>query len=123
VGLALESEGPWRIDADPAQMRQVLHNLLQNSQDALHGVPDPKIEVRLQRQANRIILTVWDNGPGFPEGYQQKAFEPYNTTKPKGTGLGLAVVKKILDDHQASIQLGTDEGRGGAAVTITFAAS
>jgi len=123
VRLALESEGPWRIDADPAQMRQVLHNLLQNSQDALHGVPDPKIEVRLQRQANRIILTVWDNGPGFPEGYQQKAFEPYNTTKPKGTGLGLAVVKKILDDHQASIHLGTDEGRGGAAVTITFAAS
>ena len=50
-------------------------------------------------------LTVRDNGPGFPEKVLRRAFEPYLTTKAKGTGLGLAVVKKIADEHKALVRI------------------
>ena len=123
VECVVEGEGPWAIEGDPGQLRQVLHNLLQNAQDALEGIADPRIVVRLVRQNDRIELSVQDNGIGFPEGYQQKAFEPYYTTKRKGTGLGLAVVKKIVDDHHAAIVLTTPADGKGAEVRLTFAAA
>ena len=58
-------------------------------------------------------LTVQDNGTGFPEHILKRAFEPYVTTKAKGTGLGLAVVKKIADEHGARIELSQPRGRWG----------
>lgn len=119
----IEGEGPWIIEGDAGQLRQVLHNLLQNAQDALEGVEAPRIVLRLQRQGEQIIVSVCDNGVGFPEGYQHRAFEPYYTTKKKGTGLGLAVVKKIADDHRATVTLGANEEGRGAVVTLTFTAA
>jgi nitrogen fixation/metabolism regulation signal transduction histidine kinase len=119
----IEGEGPWLIEGDTGQLRQVLHNLLQNAQDALEGVEAPRIVLRLQRQGEQIIVSVCDNGVGFPEGYQHRAFEPYYTTKKKGTGLGLAVVKKIADDHRATVTLGANEEGRGAVVTLTFSAA
>ncbi|MCX7946322.1 MAG: ATP-binding protein [Hydrogenophilus sp.] len=116
-------EGPWWVDGDAAQLRQVLHNLLQNALDALAGIADPEVVVRLERQGEAIVLIVQDNGVGFPEGFQQRAFEPYYTTKSKGTGLGLAVVKKIVDDHYARIVLQQGPGGVGAVVSVTFRAA
>ncbi|MDO5653731.1 MAG: ATP-binding protein, partial [Brachymonas sp.] len=91
--------------ADAEQMRQVLHNLLQNAQDAQqqagHGQQPVEVQTQWRPASARVRLTVCDAGPGFPEHILQRAFEPYVTTKIKGTGLGLAVVKKIADEHGA----------------------
>ena len=104
------------VMGDPTQLRQVIHNLLQNAQDATLEGPHPgeAVEVKtelvpygehngIEQQAVR--LTISDSGAGFPAKILVRAFEPYVTTKSKGTGLGLAVVKKIIDDHAAKIEI------------------
>jgi nitrogen fixation/metabolism regulation signal transduction histidine kinase len=96
--------------ADANQMRQVLHNVLANAQDALAEVADPRIAISMAQESGRARLTVRDNGPGFPPHILSRAFEPYVTTKSKGTGLGLAIVKKIVDDHGGEIRLANDHG-------------
>ncbi len=108
---------------DPDRLRQVIHNLLQNSQDALTGNIDPHIEVSTELSESQVWLRISDNGCGFPRTIIDSAFEPYVTTKPKGTGLGLAIVKRIIDEHHGSIRienLAEREGRGGAAVRISL---
>lgn len=109
------------ILGDAQQLRQVIHNLLQNAQDATEGQPAPSVQLitRWSAEHARVRLTVRDNGPGFPEQILKRAFEPYVTTKSKGTGLGLAVVKKIADDHQARIDL-KNHDQGGAQVSLSF---
>ena len=118
------------IEGDATQLRQVIHNLLVNSQDALAGRTDARINVRTElveiEEANTrtraVRLAVEDNGPGFPANILRRAFEPYVTSKSSGTGLGLAMVKKIVDEHGARIEVinrGTAH-TGGAIVTIVF---
>lgn len=118
------------IRADAQQIRQVIHNLLQNAQDAAeaaaHGSGRPGevvIRTRLADSGQRVRLTVQDSGPGFAENILKRAFEPYVTTKTKGTGLGLAVVKKIADEHGARIELSNrivDGAVAGAQVSLSF---
>ena len=98
------------VMADANQLRQVLHNVLTNAQDALVDVDAGRITIATVRDAGRIRLTVRDNGPGFPPQILSRAFEPYVTTKSKGTGLGLAIVKKIVDDHGGEIRLANEQG-------------
>ena len=99
------------IKGDASQLRQVIHNLVQNALDAVHDRPDGHVTVRsslslTESGAPRSVrLHIVDNGPGFAEKVLKRAFEPYVTTKAKGTGLGLAVVKKIADEHGARITL------------------
>ncbi|RYH69873.1 MAG: HAMP domain-containing protein [Alcaligenaceae bacterium] len=119
------------IRGDAQQIRQVIHNLLQNAQDAAearaHGTGRPgevTIRTRLGDSGQRVRLTVQDSGPGFAENILKRAFEPYVTTKTKGTGLGLAVVKKIADEHGARIELSNrvvDGAVAGAQVSLSFA--
>ena len=122
------------IMGDPTQIRQVIHNLLQNAQDStLEGnrQADP-VEVKTELVSyveqsgltqNAVRLTISDSGVGFPAKILARAFEPYVTTKSKGTGLGLAVVKKIIDDHGAKIEIRNrmqGEEVVGAQVSILF---
>jgi nitrogen fixation/metabolism regulation signal transduction histidine kinase len=122
----------WHLQAglppilgDAAQLRQVVHNLIQNAQDACAQSPRAQVEVRteMRPQSQRVRLSVHDNGSGFSEAVLQRAFEPYVTTKASGTGLGLAVVKKIADEHHARIELKNklqDELVTGAQVSLSF---
>jgi nitrogen fixation/metabolism regulation signal transduction histidine kinase len=106
MGVAIDSrlgENLPAILADPAMLRQVLHNLFQNALDALTGVDNPRILVSTSLATGGVLLTVRDNGTGIAEGVMGRIFEPYVTTKPKGTGLGLAIVKKIVDEHHGRI--------------------
>ena len=110
--------------ADSAQLRQVLHNLIQNAQDALESegkTAKPTIEIRTEMMGDRVRIAVSDNGPGFPEEMMTRIFEPYVTTKPRGTGLGLAVVKKIVDEHHGSIAIENRPERG-ACVSVLLPA-
>jgi len=121
-----------RIMGDAQQLRQVVHNLLQNAQDAslqtaaTQGVAPAcvTISTRWSESSQRVRLTIEDCGPGFAQHILQRAFEPYVTTKARGTGLGLAVVKKIADEHGARIDLANRiEGEvvKGAQVSLSFA--
>ena len=110
VRLELDNTIPL-IEADPAQLRQVLHNLISNSVDATEG-DRPQIVIETKHigtgtaaDGSAVLLRISDNGVGFSSAILDKAFEPYITTKETGTGLGLPMVKKILDEHNASIRL------------------
>ena len=107
------------ISGDSTLLRQVIHNLLQNAQDALADHPAPGVEVSTQLKNNTVCLSVKDNGAGFPEHLMTRLFEPYATTKAKGTGLGLAIVKKIVEEHQGKIQI-ENRKSGGAAIRIAL---
>lgn len=93
------------VRGDSAQLRQVLHNLLQNAQDALIDTPEPLIEVGTEMVHGGVQLSVRDNGCGFSDEIRARVFEPYVTTKPKGTGLGLPIVKKIVEEHEGLIHV------------------
>ncbi|MEO5692346.1 MAG: ATP-binding protein [Usitatibacter sp.] len=122
MGVSIEprlAEDLPQIYADPAMLRQVLHNLFQNAIDALTGVEGPKILVSTSLGTGGVLLTVRDNGTGIAEGVMGRIFEPYVTTKPKGTGLGLAIVKKIVDEHQGRILVENVKPHG-ATVSIVL---
>ncbi len=113
------------IMGDAQQLRQVVHNLLQNAQDATEGQTHPMVSIATQwvSTSGRVRLVVRDNGPGFPPKILNRAFEPYVTTKTRGTGLGLAVVKKIADEHSARVDLKNRGLQGrviGAQVSLSF---
>jgi nitrogen fixation/metabolism regulation signal transduction histidine kinase len=93
------------VSGDAGQLRQVIHNLLQNAQDALADAPSPCISIQTRRRGGRAELAVRDNGNGFPAQVLARAFEPYVTSKARGTGLGLAIVKKIVDEHDGRIEI------------------
>jgi nitrogen fixation/metabolism regulation signal transduction histidine kinase len=125
VRMQLDPDCP-PIMGDDQQLRQVLHNLLQNAQDATEGCPVREVTVITEWHppSRRVRLIVQDTGTGFPDHLLKRAFEPYVTTKAKGTGLGLAVVKKIADDHAARVDLKNrveDGAVRGAQVSLSFA--
>jgi nitrogen fixation/metabolism regulation signal transduction histidine kinase len=109
------------VVGDAAQLRQVIHNLLQNAQDALAETREPRVDIGIDKLDGMVRLTVTDNGSGFPADVMQRAFEPYVTTKPKGTGLGLAIVKKIVEEHGGTAAIANVPPHG-ARVTILLPA-
>lgn len=129
VVLDIEPDTP-KIEGDPNQLRQALHNLFSNANEAAR--PDIPMEVRIIVKSVHVDdsdqlgveLRFEDNGTGFPEKILEHAFEPYVTTKPSGTGLGLPMIKKITEEHGGTIGveniLGEDGRISGAAVVIIF---
>jgi nitrogen fixation/metabolism regulation signal transduction histidine kinase len=120
-GIKMElllKDTPCHVKGDSTMLRQVLHNLLQNAQDALLNHVDPVIQVKTDIEQDCMLLTVKDNGGGFPAEIMPHVFEPYMTTKAHGTGLGLAIVKKIVEEHKGQIKIeNIDQG---ARVTISI---
>lgn len=121
------------IMGDATQLRQVIHNLVQNGFDAVADRADGQVQVSTSAamseggELREVRLTVIDNGPGFAEKVLKRAAEPYVTTKAKGTGLGLAVVKKIADEHGARLRVANlhasddpDAPVVGARVSLSF---
>jgi nitrogen fixation/metabolism regulation signal transduction histidine kinase len=120
-----------RVMGDTTQLRQVIHNLLQNAQDALadrtnHDDP-PRIDVITETihyvgadgcTGTAVRLAIVDNGPGFAPKILSRAFEPYVTSKARGTGLGLPMVKKIIDEHGGRIDVANRTDGTGASVSI-----
>lgn len=110
------------ILGDATQIRQVIHNLLQNAQDALTDTTAPRIEIATALSDGRVEFSVTDNGTGFPEHLMKRAFEPYVTTKPRGTGLGLSIVRKIIDEHHGEVTI-TNVAPHGARIAIRLPAA
>ncbi|MBU4506838.1 MAG: PAS domain-containing sensor histidine kinase, partial [Gammaproteobacteria bacterium] len=125
VKTDLDNDCP-SVMADPQQLRQILHNLVQNAQDAMAGQAGAEVLLHTRRSGSGqwVRLSVIDQGPGFAENILKRAFEPYVTTKTKGTGLGLAVVKKIMEEHGGRVDISNrliDGKVVGAQVSLSFA--
>lgn len=121
-GIRIKAEFEEKIPlvlGDATMLRQVLHNLLKNAQDALDGHPAPLIRVKIAPEHGMVKLDICDNGAGFPPELLARVFEPYVTTKRHGTGLGLAIVKKIVEEHKGSIKI-ENQPQGGACVALTL---
>ncbi len=100
---------------DPHQIQQVLVNLLLNSVEAIqdgNGIIDIRTSVKRNAPNDLLLLTIRDNGAGISSENLQKIFDPFFTTKPEGTGLGLSIVHKIMDQHDAKIDIKSKEGKG-----------
>jgi nitrogen fixation/metabolism regulation signal transduction histidine kinase len=117
ITLSLEANRTL-VAGDATRLRQVVHNLLQNAHDALQQIDQRQIILStLNTPEGMLKLTIADNGCGFPEQLLARAFEPYMTTKPKGTGLGLPIVKKIVEEHGGKISI-DNQAQGGTCVSI-----
>lgn len=122
IGLTRElADGEPRVRVDAGRLRQALHNLLKNALEAIGETRKPQIRI-----VTRIVhddeldwaeLSVADNGPGLPADFGDRWFEPYTSSKARGTGLGLAVVKKIVEEHGGSVRAG-NHAQGGAEFTL-----
>jgi nitrogen fixation/metabolism regulation signal transduction histidine kinase len=114
-----------RIDADPVRLRQVLHNLLKNAEEAVANCADGQVDVHTlvgqQNDCQYVEIQVLDNGPGFDPDQLDRVFDPYVTSKEKGTGLGLAIVKKIVDEHGGAIWA-ENRAEGGGRMIIRLPA-
>ncbi|MEE8496321.1 MAG: ATP-binding protein [Xanthomonadales bacterium] len=112
--------GPDGLAADSGRLRQMLHNLFRNAQEAGKGDP-VSIQIRTGVTGNdhqaELELEVMDNGPGFPEMVLDNPCEPYVTNKSSGSGLGLAICRKIVSEHNGTISL-SNRAEGGARVSI-----
>jgi nitrogen fixation/metabolism regulation signal transduction histidine kinase len=109
------------IEADDGRLRQLLHNLIKNSLEAMGEQTNAVLRITTQcmeKEACKFVeIRIADNGPGIPEDVIGQLFEPYVTTKPKGSGLGLAIVKKIIEEHGGMIWAENNE-TGGARIVI-----
>jgi nitrogen fixation/metabolism regulation signal transduction histidine kinase len=109
------------LRGDAGRLRQLLHNLLKNSLEAMTGERKPRIEVATRESVDGgrlwVELSVADNGPGLPAGFDERWFEPYTTSKQRGTGLGLAVAKKIVEEHGGSLRA-ENRPEGGAIFVV-----
>jgi nitrogen fixation/metabolism regulation signal transduction histidine kinase len=130
IHATLDEDLP-KVMGDATQLRQVVHNLLQNAQDAVAdrepGAPPARIEVLTEavryhgsdgEERTAVRLSITDNGSGFSPKILARAFEPYVTSKPRGTGLGLAVVKKIIEEHGGRIDIKNRQSGNGAKMLI-----
>ncbi len=101
-----------RVEADPNLIRQALINLLVNAQQAMPQ--GGEIAVRTVANGQFVKVTVADTGPGIPPEHREKIFSLYFSTKPGGTGLGLPMVRKILEEHRGEVHVESEPGRGAA---------
>lgn len=118
---AVFSNIPAVMYADTTAIRQVLHNIFKNAAEAAEEAAQPEVHIHTDNTDGQITLTVANNGKSFSKDMLANAFEPYVTDKPTGTGLGLPVVKKIVEEHGGRIAL-SNPAEGGACVKITLPA-
>jgi signal transduction histidine kinase len=109
-------DGPAQIRGDAEQLRRMLLNLIGNALDALAeaGTPDPRLEIEVGENlaGSEVWVRVRDNGPGIDADRRQRIWSPFYTSRESGTGLGLAVSKKVIDAHGGSVELSSQPGRG-----------
>jgi len=99
------------IEGDQVQLQQVLLNLIFNACDAMSAVEGRHLTLHSMARRDHVRLTVSDDGPGIPDGMHERIFEPFQTSKPNGLGLGLAICRTIVESHRG--RLWAENGAGG----------
>jgi len=113
VKLDLDAS-PRTVEVDAGRLARAIHNLVDN---ALQASPDESVEVKVATEGADVVLTVRDRGPGLPAGSEAEIFEPFVTTRVRGTGLGLAVARRIAEQHDGTLT-GETHPEGGALFTL-----
>ena len=111
IQLYTNTEPVW-ILADKDMFKQVFHNLLLNAKQATDSRPNPHIEIKITSTTTHITIAIQDNGIGISKQEQDKIFTPYFTTKSSGSGIGLSVVRQIIEKHNGQIWFESEEGIG-----------
>jgi signal transduction histidine kinase len=123
LGTFLDPDLPM-VEGDPVQLQQVLLNLIINAFDAMRDTPlsRRKVVIATERDADGFTrVSVRDYGVGIPEETHERLFEQFFTTKSKGLGLGLSIVRSIVESHGGTIAAETVDG-GGARFQFTISA-
>lgn len=124
IQVVVDSEPGVGIDGASGQIRQVLWNLIRNAIDAMPSGGTLRVATWLEELTGgrrEAILSVSDTGVGIPGEDLDRIFEPFFSTKPNGTGLGLATVARIVEDHRGNIDMASERGRG-TTFTLRFPA-
>jgi len=121
IRLSLEIQAPeTKILADPHQIEMILLNLLRNSMEAFSDTQQKKaISIRVQERQKRVHILVEDNGTGIPEELMDQVFVPFFSTKEEGSGIGLSLVRQVMNNHEGSIHLESVPGEG-TLITLVF---
>jgi signal transduction histidine kinase len=113
VQVARNYIGGPTVVADPEKLRQVFSNVLDNAIDALQDVAEERrIDLFIENGGKRATVKLRDNGGGIAPEKIGRIFNPFFTTKEKGTGLGMAISRKIVEAHQGTIDVASEPGRG-----------
>ena len=100
------------IEGERAQLRQVMWNLLSNAADATSEGGAIMVVLESDSVAGQAILKVQDSGPGIPPELRDRIFEPFTTTKERGTGIGLSLVLSVIEAHDGTIEVDSSPGTG-----------
>lgn len=119
INLKASLSGKVLILGKRDKLKQAFLNIILNSFQALQEVSNPEFELQIILKNSRVQVLIRDTGCGMSPETKKRMFEPFHTTKPKGTGLGLAVTHKILDGHKAQLFVESEVGKGTEFV-ITF---
>jgi len=112
VKCTSENASKIRVTADREQLVRVMNNLINNALDATREAENPEVRIDVEALDHRVKITVSDNGVGIPQEDQERIFEPNFTTKSSGTGLGLAMVRTIIENMGGSISVASEPGLG-----------
>ncbi|MEA5444254.1 ATP-binding protein [Gammaproteobacteria bacterium AB-CW1] len=121
IQLAVEGGRGLNIEGSRAALLGALTNLLNNAAEAVQpqAQSDRQVRLKAERQQERILIRVRDNGPGIPTEIREQIFEPFFTTRPQGTGLGLAVVRSVVEAHRGELMVGTPR-KGGVEFLLSL---
>ena len=111
INFQPKEEALW-INADKEMLGQVFHNLLLNAKQATDSIAEAQIFIDVQTIENKVVISIKDNGVGIPLEQQERIFTPYFTTKSSGSGIGLSVVRQIIEKHDGEVSFESLVGSG-----------
>jgi two-component system sensor histidine kinase FlrB len=113
--VELRCDAPAELDClgDPVQLRRAIHNLVRNALQAAQAAPAPRrVTLSAEEQDGEVAVRIHNTGAAIPKQVEERLFEPFFTTREKGTGLGLAFVREIALDHGGAIEVDSGDERG-----------
>ena len=103
---------------DKIQLTRIVTNLVKNATQALSEIENPRVEVKVKKENNKVVISVSDNGKGIEDAHKLQIFEPKFTTKSSGMGLGLAMVKTIIEAYKGTISFTSELGKGAVFTVV-----
>ena len=100
------------MNVDPAQVKQVLINMVKNATEAMDKVQDPVIRISVKRLLHHLSIEIYNSGPAIPPDILEKIFVPFYSTKAEGSGIGLSLSRQIISNHGGHIVVDSEEGKG-----------
>jgi signal transduction histidine kinase len=120
AGVAIDVSGDGAVvNADAEQLQLAIQNVLMNAAQAMNS--QGRIQISIQRQSAEWTIAIADTGPGMPADVKEKVFEPFFTTRSRGTGLGLPIAKRVVEAHGGRIAIDTPPS-GGTVVSMSLPA-